>query len=101
METPGGSGGVHCYTIIKGKGHELGWVRWHKDDRQGREWRQATFDLPEDVGIIRLAITPFNGTDFHVRNLKVEVAFAASGVLPSDTAMLQDVQRVPDTKESL
>ncbi len=82
METPGGSGGVRCFTIIKGKVHEIGWVEWRRDGRRGRGWRQGTFDVPEDVGIIRLEITPFNGSEFHIRNLKVEAAFAASGILP-------------------
>ncbi len=82
METPGGKGGVRCSTIIKGKFHELGWVQWHRDGRRGCGRRQGTFGLPEDVGIIRLEITPFNGTDFHICNLKVEAAFASSGVLP-------------------
>lgn len=98
METPGGSGGVRCFTIIKGKVHEIGWVQWHRDGRRGRGWRQGTFDLPEDVGIIRLDITPFNGTDFHVRNLKVEAAFAASGVLPSGTAMQVEVEEAKATE---
>ena len=87
METPGEGGGVRCFTIIKGKVDDLGWVQWHRDDRQSRGWRQETFDLPEDVGIIRLEITPFNGAGFHIRNLKVEAAFAASGVLPPDSQL--------------
>ena len=79
METPGGRGGVRCFTRIDGKVHDLGSsVQWHRDGRKGREWRTGTFDVPEDVGIIRLRITPASGSDFHVRDLKVRATFAPS-----------------------
>lgn len=78
METSGGCGMVRCFTMLSGKVYEIGQVYWHMDSRKGRQWRQETFDLPEDVGIIRLEIMPFNGTDFHVRNLKVKAGFVDS-----------------------
>jgi len=82
METPGGGGGVRCFTLIDGKVHTLGRVQWHADRRPGREWRSATFAVPDQAGIIRLEITPFKGSDFHVRELKVRAAFAPPGAEP-------------------
>jgi beta-lactamase regulating signal transducer with metallopeptidase domain len=82
METPGGNGGVRCYTMIEGKAHDLGRVNWHKDGRRGREWRSATFAVPENAGIIRLRITPASGDDFHVYELKVKATFALSTSAP-------------------
>jgi hypothetical protein len=78
METPGGRGHLRCFTMIDGKVRDLGNVEWHRDGRAGQEWRTATFDVPEDVGIIRLEITPASGDDFHVRQIKVKAVFAAT-----------------------
>jgi hypothetical protein len=84
METPGGSGSVRCFTMINDKVHDLGWVEWHNDKRKGREWRSARFDLPEGVGIIRLEIMAYGGSEFHVRALKVAAVFAeASATQPA------------------
>jgi hypothetical protein len=83
METPdprGGRGGVRCFTRIRGKAHDLGRVAWYEDGRQGRQWRATTFRLPPETGIIRLDITPYNDTDFHVRNIRVK---STSSVTPS------------------
>jgi hypothetical protein len=79
METPGGSGGVRCFSMIEGKVETLGWVQWHRDNRKGREWRTATFEVPKGVGIIRLDITPYNSSEFHVRALKVRADFLPQG----------------------
>jgi len=87
METPdprGGQGGVRCFTKIRGKVHDLGRVAWHKDGRPGRQWRTSSFKLPPETGIMRLDITPYNGTDFHVRNLRVKSTFSVTAASPSD-----------------
>jgi hypothetical protein len=89
METPdpnGGRGGLRCFTKIKGKVHDLGHVQWHRDGRQGRQWREATFNVPKDAGIIRLAITPYNGTNFHIHNINVNATFTTNESSPSDAA---------------
>ena len=75
METPGGGGYIRCFSMIDGKFADLGDVLWYKDDRKGREWRTSTFEVPKDVGIIRLEITPWSGSNFHVRAIKVRARF--------------------------
>ena len=77
METPGGFGYVRCFTMSTGKPNDLGEVQWYRDSRPGHEWRTATFDVPADIGIIRLEITPAAGNDFHVHEMKVKAVFAA------------------------
>jgi len=76
METPGGGGYIRCFSMIDGKVADLGDVPWYKDDRKGHEWRTSTFEVPKDVGIIRLEITPWSGSNFHVRAIKVQARFA-------------------------
>jgi len=75
METPGGGGRVRCFSMIDGKVADLGDVLWYKDNRKGREWRTSTFEVPKGVGIIRLEIEPWSGSNFHVRALKVQARF--------------------------
>ena len=86
METPGGGGYVRCFSMIDGKVADLGNVPWYKDDRKGREWRTATFDLPAGVGIIRLEITRWSGSNFHVRAIKVQARFAPGPRADATTA---------------
>jgi hypothetical protein len=76
METPGGTGGVRCFTWVEDHAEDLGSVSWYPDERPGREWRTETFWLAKDVGIIRVRIVPAAGHDFHVRELKIRATFA-------------------------
>jgi len=75
METPGGGGCIRCFTMIDGKVTDLGDVLWRQDKPKGREWLTSTFEVPKDVGIIRLAIAPFSGSEFHVHAIKVRAEF--------------------------
>jgi hypothetical protein len=87
MDCPNGAvGGVRVFMFRNGKVRPLGWVQWHADGRKGREWRTATFDLPEDTDVIRLEIKAGNGTDFHVCNFKVAATFAPSTAAPAAPA---------------
>ena len=50
-------------------------MQWHRDNRKGREWRTSTFNVPKDVGIIRMEIFPLIGSVFHVHAMKVRAEF--------------------------
>ncbi len=96
METPGGGGGVRCFTIIGNNFRQLGTVEWHQDNRPGREWRTATFAVPADAGIIHLEITPYNRSIFHVHELKVAATFApaqAASTSPSPAGTAEQADR--------
>jgi len=84
MESPGGIGGVRCYTFIDGKVHGLGRVSWYADRRAGREWRTGTFDVPEDAGILQVRIEPEAGKELHVYEIKVNAEFAPEPVPPEN-----------------
>lgn len=83
VEKPGGNGGIRCFTTINGKIHTLGWVQWHEKGRPPGSLQAGTFKVPKGAGIIRLRITRYNGTDFHVHNLKVSANFVEDQPAPT------------------
>ena len=105
MEVREGGGYVRCFDMAQGKPRHLGNVEWHRDGRQGREWRTETFDVPEDGGVIRLRITPFSGADFRVHELEVSAEFdsarAPSTALPEagDGPTITGQVVLPDGRE--
>jgi hypothetical protein len=52
MEGRGGYVEVDCSTLRDGKHAGLGSVKWHPDQRKGRELRTAKFSVPAGTGVI-------------------------------------------------
>jgi hypothetical protein len=63
MEAKGGYVQVWCSTLRGGKQASLGEVKWHEDQRKGREPRTATFRVPEGTGVIYFHRAWRPGTD--------------------------------------
>jgi hypothetical protein len=52
MEGRGGYVAVDCSTLRDGKHAGLGSVKWHQDQRKGRESRTAKFSVPAGTGVL-------------------------------------------------
>lgn len=63
MEGKGGYVQVWCSTLRGGKHATLGEVKWHEDQRKGREPRTASFKVPEGTGVIYFHRAWHPGTD--------------------------------------
>jgi hypothetical protein len=84
MEGKGGYVLVSCSTLRDGKHTELGNVKWHQDQRHGRESRTARFSVPEGTGVIYfnrawLPNTDPDGVVIHRISVKATFRPAPSG----------------------
>ena len=84
MEGRGGYVQVWCSTLRDGKHAELGSVKWHQDQRKGRESRTAKFSVPAGTGVIYfnrawLPDTDPDGVTIHRISVKATFRSVPSG----------------------
>jgi len=63
MEGKGGYVAVWCSSLRGGKHASLGEVKWHEDQRKGREPRTATFPVPDPPAVVYFHRAWRTGTD--------------------------------------
>ena len=86
MESPGGGYvQVFCSTLRNGKHDDLGSVKWHQDQRKGRESRTAKLNIPEGTGVIYFNRTWLPDTDpdaITLHRISVRATFRTAALSP-------------------
>lgn len=85
-ECTAGEGWIRCYSASERPVLDLGRLNWgHGDPAAGTQTK--TFDVPENIGIIRLSIEKAVGaSEFKVRDLRVKADFAETASQPAAAA---------------
>ena len=102
MEGQGGYVEVWCSTLRDGKHAELGSVKWHQDQRKGRESRTAKFSVPAGAGVVYFNRAWLPNTDpdaITLHRISVKATFRA---VPSGSAVGHgaEIPAVPATHRS-